>query len=148
MRPWWRLLRKKPAPATPILEARKYMVPLCGQMRIFIGDARPKLPADSYECGDKSNPLRKVSSRSDETLTSKALEDSKRGNCNSASNEHVLLNMFELRFPMLEFRFDKFSGICIFSICIESARHLVSQLSGSSHLGNLGLGWLGLRGLA
>ena len=54
---------------------------------------------------------------------------------------------------MLELRFAKFRGISAFQICIENVTNLVSQLSGSSHLGNLGsswlgLAWLGLLGLA
>ena len=43
-------------------------------------DARPKPPAEDYECGDKSNPFGKVPSRADKTPTFKALENSKRGN--------------------------------------------------------------------
>ena len=94
-------------------------------------------PSAAKSCGGKSNPFGKVSSRADETLTFKAFENSKRGNCHLASTKHLLL-------IMLEFRFAKLRGVCTFQICIENVTNLVSQLSGSSHLGNLGLSWLGL----
>ena len=45
---------------------------------------------------------------------------------------------------MLEFRFAKFRGISTFQFCETFLTNLVSQLSGSGHLGNLGLSWLGL----
>ena len=48
-------------------------------------------------------------------------------NCHLASTKHLLLTM-------LEFRFAKCRGICIFEMCIENVTNLVSQLRGSSHL--------------
>ena len=54
-----------------------------------------------------------------------------------ASTKHLLL-------IMLEFRFAKFRGISTFQFCETFVTNLVSQLSGSGHLGNLGLSWLGL----
>ena len=112
----------------------------CAPLRpntFFFYDARPEPAAEDYRCDDKSNPFGKVSSHADETLSCKALENSRRGNCHLASTKHLLL-------IMLEFRFAKLRGICTFQICIENVTNLVSQLSGSSHLGNLGLSWLGL----
>ena len=62
---------------------------------VFFCDARPEPAAEDYKCGDKSNPFGKVSSRADETLTFKALENSKRGSCHLASTKHLLLIMLE-----------------------------------------------------
>jgi len=93
----------------------------------FFCDARPRPPASDYKCGDKSNLFGKVPSRARETLTSEALQNSKRGNCHLASTKHLLL-------IMLEFQFAKFREISTLQFCIENVTNLVSELSGSSHL--------------
>jgi len=102
----------------------------------FFRDARPRPPASDYKCGGKSNIVGQVPSRARKTLTFEALQNSKRGNWHLASTKHLLL-------IMLEFRFAKFRGISTFQFCETFVTNLVSQLSGSGHLGNLGLSWLG-----
>ena len=102
----------------------------------FFCDARPRPPASDYKCGGKSNIVGQVPSRARKTLTFEALQNSKRGNWHLASTKHLLL-------IMLEFRFAKFRGISTFQFCETFVTNLVSQLSGSGHLGNLGLSWLG-----
>ena len=112
----------------------------CAALRpnaFFGGDARPRPPASDYECGGKSNLFCKVPSRARKTPTFGALQNSKRGNWHLASTKHLLL-------IMLEFRFAKFRGISTFQFCETFVTNLMSQLSGSGHLGNLGLSWLGL----
>ena len=104
---------------------------------VFFCDARPRPPASDYKCGGKSNIVGQVLSRARETLTFEALQNSKRGNWHLAPTKHLLL-------IMLEFRFAKFRGISTFQFCETFVTNLVSQLSGSGHLGNLGLSCLGL----
>ena len=55
--------------------------PILRPNTFFCCDARPRPPADDCECGDKSNPFGKVSTRAGETLAFEAFENSKRGNC-------------------------------------------------------------------
>ena len=132
----WHQLPREPPLARFIPETKKNVAPLCGQMRIFFCDARPRPPASDYKCGGKSNIVGQVPSRARKTLTFEALQNSKRGNWHLASTKHLLL-------IMLEFRFAKFRGISTFQFCETFVTNLVSQLSGSGHLGNLGLSWLG-----
>ena len=66
------------------------IAPLCGQILLFFQiDARPRPPAEDHECGDKVNHFGAVLSCADETLTFKALENSKRGKCDLVSTEQL-----------------------------------------------------------
>ena len=127
MSPRWHQLPQEPFLARFIPETKTNVAPFCGQMRIFVRNARPRPPASDYKCGGKSNIVAQVPSRARETLTFEALQNSKRGNCHLASTKHLLL-------IMPEFPFAKFRGINNFQICDINVTNLVSQLSGSSHL--------------
>ena len=127
MSPRWDQLPQEPPLARFISETKENVAPLCGQMRDFCCDARPRHPASDYKCGDKTKLFGKVPSRARETLTFEALQNSTRGNCHLDSTKHLLLIMLELRFA-------KFRGVCTFRICNQNVTNLVSELSGSSRL--------------
>ena len=116
-------LRSRPGPDSLWKPKKK-----CATLRpnaFFSCDARPRPPAADYECSDKVHPFDKVSSRVRETLTFRALKNSKRGKCRLARTKHPLLSILELRISILTRETCPSSCRDSDSLCQASGRSLV-----------------------
>ena len=141
MQPWWRQLPQTPPPARFILETKKKIVPLCGQMRFFLCDARPEAIRPKITSAVTNRTLlvkcRLVGTKRSLLQHLERLGNSKRRVCHSALTTHLFLMMLKLRLGKLR-------GVGSFRKCIENVASPVSAFLCSGHLGNLGLSWLGL----